>query len=512
VKDSVEDMYNYLRQEVKGTVSAETLRDFCQQSAANLQWLEQHGVPFEGSLCPTKTSYPTDRHYLYYSGNESFSPYKDHARPAPRGHRVRRPGVSGAGLFEPLRAQVERRDIRVRDCSRVERLVLDEDDRVVGVEVQQVTPGLWQTLLRWLMILATGLRYLAPLDQPLYRLVFAIERSRTSRRRVRARRGVILATGGFINNQKMMEQHAPKYRGGMPLGSAADDGSGILLGQSAGGAVAKMSRATAWCFVNPPLAFTSGILVNRNGQRIINELLYGASVGEAVIEKHDSSAFLILDEELKERATDQCTFAEMQWFQVVTQLRNLWFNCKGAQTVDALARRIGVSASGLCATIEQYNAGCASGRDAMDKPAAYLHPLTRGPYYAIDCSRSSKHFVWPTLTLGGLLVDEQTGHVQRADGSRIAGLYAAGRSAVGIPSQQYMSGLSLADCVYSGRRAGREAALADQRKDQGLPPLLLFAADSEGAGPEIFAAYPEPEPAGQRPSAQHEARPGEQLG
>ena len=42
-----------------------TLREFCDGSVAMLAWLEGHGVPFEGSLCPDKTSYPTNRHYLY---------------------------------------------------------------------------------------------------------------------------------------------------------------------------------------------------------------------------------------------------------------------------------------------------------------------------------------------------------------------------------------------------------------------------------------------------------------
>jgi len=65
--------------------------------------------------------------------------------------------------------------------------------------------------------------------------------------------------------------------------------------------------------------------------------------------------------------------------------------------------------------------------------------------------------VW-ALTLGGLVVAEATGQVLRADDTAIDGLYAAGRSAVGICSNSYVSGLSLADCVFSGRRAGRSAS------------------------------------------------------
>ena len=65
-----------------------------------LFWLERHGVPFEGSLCPDKTSYPTNRHYLYYSGSEPSA--RDVAPPAPRGHRVRGRGTSGKLLFARL--------------------------------------------------------------------------------------------------------------------------------------------------------------------------------------------------------------------------------------------------------------------------------------------------------------------------------------------------------------------------------------------------------------------------
>jgi 3-oxo-5alpha-steroid 4-dehydrogenase len=68
------------------------------------------------------------------------------------------------------------------------------------------------------------------------------------------------------------------------------------------------------------------------------------------------------------------------------------------------------------------------------------------------------------LTLGGLVVAEDTGQVRRADGTTVAGLYAAGRSAVGLCSRSYVSGLSLADCVFSGRRAGRHAG---QERDAG---------------------------------------------
>ena len=84
-------------------------------------------------------------------------------------------------------------------------------------------------------------------------------------------------------------------------------------------------------------------------------------------------------------------------------------------------------------------------------------PLGKGPYYAINISVSNKHAFTPFMTLGGLTVDEDTGAVTRRDGTVIKGLYAAGLCAVGLHSNGYISGISLSDGVFSGRRAARAA-------------------------------------------------------
>jgi 3-oxo-5alpha-steroid 4-dehydrogenase len=70
-EDTPENMFNYLKQEVQGAVKDTTLKKFCDDSVENFDWLVSHGVPFEASYCPYKTAYPSNRHYFYYSGNES---------------------------------------------------------------------------------------------------------------------------------------------------------------------------------------------------------------------------------------------------------------------------------------------------------------------------------------------------------------------------------------------------------------------------------------------------------
>jgi len=70
------------------------------------------------------------------------------------------------------------------------------------------------------------------------------------------------------------------------------------------------------------------------------------------------------------------------------------------------------------------------------------------------------------MTTGGLAVDGETGMVKRRDGSLVQGLYAAGRAAAGIVSNGFVSGLTIADTVFSGRRAARAATASQGRSPQ----------------------------------------------
>jgi 3-oxo-5alpha-steroid 4-dehydrogenase len=276
---------------------------------------------------------------------------------------------------------------------------------------------------------------------------------------MRSRRGLILCAGGFVFNREMVAEHLPEFVPGLPLGTAGDDGLGIRLGQSVGGKLEQMHRASAWRFLYPPNAFAQGVLVNDKGERFANEFWYGAKIGEAMVEENHGVATLIIDGKLKKLAHEQSKPGELQWFQRAAALMNLYLNCKKAEDLDALAKMLEVPRETLQKTLDENNA-VAQGirRDRFEKAPDSVHPLSTGPYYAIDCSLGSKRHLCAVMTLGGLAVDEKTGQVLSENGGVVPGLYAAGRNAVGICSRQYVSGLSIADCVYSGRRAGKSAS------------------------------------------------------
>jgi 3-oxo-5alpha-steroid 4-dehydrogenase len=459
-EDTPEDMYRYLKQEVGAVVTDETLRLFCEQSPGMIDWLEQAGVPFEGSMCPFKTSYPTDKYYLYFSGNENHSRYKANAKPAPRGHRAQGKGISGLTLFHALEKAVRKRGIQVRCQTLVERLVFGDDGRVIGVEGASIPPGITARLHGAISYInGKTTTYVPPLAMVLHSIDRFIMRLMARPYRARARKAVILAAGGFIFDKQMVKECAPIYLNCLPLGTYGDNGAGIRLGVSAGGATAYMDKISAWRFYVPPEAMMQGVLVDKKAQRICSEDLYGGKQGD-YIAASGGDAYLVFDsvtyKEAVSKIGEQCAA-----FQKLTMIPMLRLTRKKAKSFQELAAKIKVPPEALEQTMSQYNAIAIKHEpDPLGKTEKRFVPQDTPPFYAVDCSLKSKSGI-PTasLTLGGLVVNEETGQVLRSDGSSIDGLYAVGRNAVGVCSNGYFaSGISIADCIFSGRRAGKHAA------------------------------------------------------
>jgi 3-oxo-5alpha-steroid 4-dehydrogenase len=461
-EDSPEEMFNYLRLEVGDAVDEATLRSFCEQSLPNLQWLEGLGVPLPASAVPPrKTSYPEDASTLYFSGNEMAAPYSQSARPAPRGHRTLGKGNTGKVLFGRLRAAVAASGAEIREYCQARRLITGPQGEVEGVEILQFdAPRLWRHLHSLLFKVGSFGGFLnRPLMRFCRRRVAALEKRYGWTSRIRARGGVILCAGGFVFNDEMMKAHAGWYNSARPLGTLGDDGSGIALGQSVGGSVGQMSDCSAWRFINPPPAFTRGVLVDQNGERICNEEYYGGTLGQRIAARDGGRGFLIIDADVWRKVREEVRKGGMNGFQTVSALLNLHLNRKRGASLAQLGERCGMPPGALATTLEKYNADASAGSaDVLGKSAELLQPLHNPPFYAIDCSLGSALFPAPCMTLGGLRVEGESGRVLRADGSAIEGLFAAGRNAVGVSSRSYMSGLSIADCLFSGRNAGRHAA------------------------------------------------------
>ena len=482
VEDSVQAMFDYLKMETQGVVKDSTLMRFCQESVPTLNWLEKHGVAFRATLYTKKTSYPPLDYYLYHSDSSMSGAYAAKVKPAARGHKVfsdyRSKSALGFGkdLYEPLRDSALRMGLQLYRHFEVSRLVQNRDGRVIGVEgfyYPDDAPHATQHH-RWVRLsnrLLTLLPPHFPGGQFMQRLGLwakgkaqGYEMQHRQTVYIKAKHGVCLSTGGFVYNREWVNQVAPAYSKAMPLGNPGDDGAGVKLGVSVGAQTDRMNHLSAWRFINPPSAFAKGMLINHQGKRIVDETNYGAALGLAMSQAGDRPAWIILDKALLKAAKHQINNDGLLPFQRDPARLALMFTMIKADTLEALAQRLGVPFNTLMDTMTHYHAvaqgkaECPFGKNSSD-----CFVYGQGPFYALDVSVQNRLMPLPSITLGGLTVDEDSGAVLDEQQQPIHGLYAAGRTAVGVCSHLYVSGLAAADCVFSGRRAAQSAlALANQ--------------------------------------------------
>jgi 3-oxo-5alpha-steroid 4-dehydrogenase len=397
-RDTAEDMERFLLAACGPGADAAKVNAYCQGSVAHYHWLVDHGVPFEPRFFPEPSREPPDDSGLVFSGGEDSWPFDEIAPPVPRGHHPRHPDAAGGFLMQRLLDAVAATTTNAVTDARVTKLISDERGAVMGVE--------------------------------------ATVEGRP--RRLRARNGVILTAGGFIFNEAMVEEHCPAaLRCRVPIGNPFDDGGGIELGRSAGGAVVGLDRIEVGIPITPPRSLVRGILVNGRGRRFMNEDTYAGRLGQEFLLRQDGRVFFLHDDS---------TFAMN-----IVGSRPKWV----ADSAAELEEQIGLPTGSLQDTLDRYNAAAREGDDPeFHKATEWVTPL-EPPYGVIDM-RVEK-FIYAPFTLGGLVTDDE-GAVLDESGTRVPGLYAAGRTTAGIATGGYVSGISLGDGTFFGRAAGRSAA------------------------------------------------------
>ena len=467
--DSVENMLAYLKMEVGDAVRPETLRRFCEGSAGDVDWLVGHGVEYASDTYLEKITYPPEGKYLYYSGNEKSPSFAANAEPVPRGHRAVGPGFGGAHYMAALRRAVDRDGVQLALHTRVTRLVVDRDGRVLGVEAIALPAEKHAENQALYEKVSPYVPHNHARTERAAAAMRAMEETHGRTILIRARGGVILSTGGFAYNRELLDRHDPAfarhYGVTHRLSTMGSDGSAVELGLSVGAATGRMDSLYIARNIAPPEALLDGIMVNRDGKRFVAEDAYVSVIGGEISRQPDGRAWLIVSAK-SFRAIDlgghDLRLAAFQIFRRADADQLCAWAARGAAARPGRSRaRLGIDPAVLRATIETHDRDLAAGTpDSVGKTEVLRAPLGNGPFYAINMSMENRHAMTKFMTLGGLAVDEDSGAVVRADGTAIKGLYAAGMSAVGLHSNGYISGLSVADGVFSGRRAGREAAAA----------------------------------------------------
>jgi 3-oxo-5alpha-steroid 4-dehydrogenase len=478
--DSPEEMYKYLKIEVGDVVSDETLRKFVDESVETVDWILANGGKLNSKVWKKKASYPPLAYFLYHPDNSLVASYVARAKPAARGHRAhisngKKAWGVGIGIWGPLRDSAMKKGLNFHRYSEARQLARDSTGRVIGVKILSIPAGslaaakfgsFIKTADKLLAMLPPTLPFAAltiGLGSWYLKRAAEVEAKSRVERWIRAKEGVLLSTGGFIMNNTMVRHFAPTYATGMPNGTLGDQGQGIMMGAGAGGQLALMDKISAWRFINPPKAWSDAMVVNAQGKRMIDETVYGASLGEQIGDHNGGVGYIIYDKNLRKQAFKQALDPLIVPFQRDITLLNLLFNYKKADSIDELAHKAGIDPLGLVGEVAAYNRGAKGEQpDPFGKQMSDMVPIVVPPFYAMDISISSKFLPLPVITFGGLRIEETSGLVMDEAGQTIPGLYAAGRTAVGVASNTYVSGLSFADCVFSGRRVARHVARANR--------------------------------------------------
>ncbi len=268
--------------------------------------------------------------------------------------------------------------------------------------------------------------------------------------------GVILATGGFSANVEMRQQYNtqwPTLDASIPTtNSPAIVGDGILMAQAAGANLIDMDAIQLYPINNPATGnyyfvdyarlIGNALLVNKDGERFVDEKETREIISRAAIKQKDAMIYEIIDDQVAKAMN-----LEEDYASEIARCLDQGVLIKGS--LKECAEFFDIPYETLAATIEHYNEMAAQGVDT-DFNRTDLIPIGDGPYLMFACIVSVHH------TMGGVEIDENA-HVIDTKGNIIPNLYAAGEVTGGIHGANRLGSLSIPDTVCFGRIAAATA-------------------------------------------------------
>ncbi|WP_294708827.1 flavocytochrome c [uncultured Fusobacterium sp.] len=259
-------------------------------------------------------------------------------------------------------------------------------------------------------------------------------------------KAVVMATGGFGANAKMVAEYKPSLEGFGSTNSPAITGDGIKMVKAVGGDLVDMTEIQTHptvvhkktAMITEAVRGEGAILINREGKRFVSELETRDVVSKAELEQTGKSAFLVFDQEVREKLG------------AINGYVRKGFTVEGA-TVEELAGKIGVDAKGLVETMAKYNGYVKAGEDKDFGKTALPRELVKAPFYAIEVSPAVHH------TMGGVRINTNA-EVLTTDGKVIPGLFAAGEITGGVHGANRIGGNAVTDITVYGKTAGENAA------------------------------------------------------
>ncbi|WP_098741360.1 flavocytochrome c [Paenibacillus sp. EZ-K15] len=258
---------------------------------------------------------------------------------------------------------------------------------------------------------------------------------------------VVVTTGGFGANMDMISEVRSDLKGYVTTNQEGSTGDGITMIEKLGGTTVDMDQIQVHPTVQQEKSYLIGeavrgegaILVTSQGKRFTNELDTRDNVTGAINKLPEKSAYLVFDSGVKSRV------------KAIQQYEKMGFVIQG-DSIEALAKEMGVPADQLKATLDTWNSAVKNNKDTeFNRTTGMDNDLSGAPYHAIQIAPGIHY------TMGGVKINTNT-EVLDKDGKPIPGLFAAGELTGGLHGQNRIGGNSVAEIIIFGRQAGIKSA------------------------------------------------------
>lgn len=331
------------------------------------------------------------------------------------GHTVPRAAVfSGKYAIEliaKLRAKAVSLGVDIRTGVRSKELITDGDSRVIGV--------------------------LATIEEKNVKFM--------------GKKGVILTTGGFSGNIELRKKYNPsldeRYK---TTNISGITGDGHLMCEKIGADFIQMEYIQTFPISNPETGelshvggsrFDGAILVNKCGERFVEELERRDTVSEAILKQENGVGYLVWGQEI-EKITNYVSKNKEE----VERLKNSNLIVV-SETLEDAAKFMGVDEEKLLSTIERYNDFVKNKKDLDFNRRGSLVSISEGPYYIQKVAPAVHH------TMGGVRINKEN-QVLNKNGEVIEGLFAAGEIVGGLHGTNRLGGNAITEIIVFGKRAG----------------------------------------------------------
>ncbi|MGS0724872.1 flavocytochrome c [Shewanella sp. 0m-11] len=336
------------------------------------------------------------------------------------GHSVKRGLIprnhTGAEWISKFMAKTDELEIPIHTRTTATALIQDQNGRVIGVEAEKN---------------GQKITYLAD-------------------------RGVIMATGGFGANVAMRTKYVPELDNRYGTTNARGImGDGIVMAEKLNAKTHNMESIQTYpiCHTDTGVIsliadsrFFGAIVVNKEGNRFVEELERRDVISRAILAQTNQQAFVLWGSEIEQIA--ETVKVHKDEFEELNRKGMMY----KADSIEELAIKFGVDNKALMAQIERVNHFAKTGKDSEFNHRGGLKPIMKAPFYMLVAKPSVHH------TMGGLMTDTKT-RVLDTNGKVIDGLYAAGEVTGMTHGSNRLGGNAITDITVFGRIAGEEAAV-----------------------------------------------------